>query len=1076
VLDRALQKRIRSDGGWCLPISIRTCICSRLRVREHRPVLWVLSCSASLPPESPRTSSFHQALLTGFLFLVAVSRSFESQILGFKMLSRGNSGAATRLRRAKSASSVQTYRPNSSDIVVDPETAYQHALAAASVAFEQAHGREVKSKSSGEYDTRQPPRDRQSIRFTGPTAVPLNQRSITRREAAEYACSRERSKTSSDARRSRREPSLRTSDSFVTALPEQNEEYVERRVSSIPSSYRKLRKTKSMSNPDKSSAFSLVNGLSRTKGHHSLRPPKNDTHARASQDSSLRRSLSFLRQPTASPEPLRKSIDQDKAVQVARDQFVRQLEQQRAKEKTSVVDFAEKRKSAKPFRRTVRSSSTTSYGSAIASPAAEALNPPKNQGLGRKARSISISLKSRLKRVFQKPSGNENVMPAQQLDASRPHFGDFMSSFNGTQQRYDHHIPSPDGNTIRRIDSRGSTSRGTSAFVERPSRPGSIRSIESGVGAEKDESRVSSWGTSTAANSLATLQSRENKRLSTINEGAPYQPSSMRSYGDLGHDLVTNTDPIRDFSAGSLYSRLRREIEKNERMARIRGETLNEEEQAAGGLNYVDNFTPRGSSLSNQQRGGVRMSKSVIFSPTTSMSGKQSEKSQYAHIRIQEPNLLSTESLHKSLERRDIGGSLIKRPLHEVKSTFFPPSIHLERNSTSPYRQAIRGSSESDSTAVKPVRTPNLSKIGTALNEQSPFLQVRNFTDSDSIYSRTTSGNTPRATDSPSSSSEDDERPGTAVVASQPIRWDQSSSPSHNRKTSTVQSSGDWKRWLSTEVAQLERKGTTPTRIHDGSSASTLGHKREKAQLDVDDVELGRLRLTHDKPVQPVAQQQGISQPRPILARQGTSESMVERYPLLEIGEPHPNAQGGQSPTKTSVPSQLRKQSDWENESPQSIRTLKQATELRPKSSRPSLQNQASSFTMQKRHGMSFVSSCTGSSDTLRTPSPHIAISSKAGLNSGGSHSPEREARLRRMQSSTSLDSRRNQENRPFANSETKGSNDGQLKGARPSFSATQSVSSVEKEASQGLIDRFLSNRRRHIRISEESGGDPAFI
>ncbi len=992
------------------------------------------------------------------------------------MLSRGNSGAATRLRRAKSASSVQTYRPTSSDVVVDPEIAYQHALVAASVAFEQAHGREVKSRSSGEHGTRQPLRNRQSVRFTGPSAVPLKQRSITRRDAADYRPSLETSKTIPHAQRSRREPSLRTSDSFVTALPDQNEEYVEQRVSSVPSSYRRLRKTKSMVNPDKSSAFSLVNGFSRPKGHHSLRPQINDTDPRSSQDSRLRRSLSFRRQSTASPEPLRKSIDQDKAVQIARDQFVRQLEQQRVREKTSVVDFAQKRKSAKPFRRTVRTSSTTSYGSAIASPATEALDLPKNQGLGRKARNISISLKSRLKRVFQKPSTIEKVMPAQQLDASRPHFGDFMSSFNGTQQRYDHHIPSPDDKTIRRIDSRGPTFRETSAFVEHSSRPGSIRSVENGVGAEKDESRVSSWGTSTAANSLVTLQSRENKRLSTINEGAPYQPSSIRSYGDLGHNSATYTDPTRDFSAGSLYSRLRREIAKNERMARIRGETLDEEEQAAGGLNYVANLTPRGSSLGNQQRDGVRMSKSVIFNPTSVMSGKQSEDSQHTHIMIQDPTSLSTDSLHDSLERREIGGSPLRRPLHEVKSAFFPPSIHLERNSTSPYRQAMRGSSESDSTPVKPGKALNLSKTGTAWNEQSPFLQVRNFTDSDSIYSRTTSGNTPGASDCPSSSSENDERPGIAVVASKPMRWDQSLSPSHNRKTSTVQSSGDWKRWLSTEVAQLERKGTTHTRIHDGSSVIILGHKREKAQINVDDVEVGRLRLTNDTQVQPMAQQQGLSQSRPILARQGTSDSMVERYPLLEIGAPHPNAQGGQSHSKTPVPTQSRKQSGAEIESPQSIRTLNPATELLSKFSRPSLQTQASSFTMQKRHGISFMSSRTGSSDTLRTPSPRIAISPKPSLNSGGPHSAEREARLRRMQSSTSLDSRRNQENRPFASSETKGSTEGQSKRARQPFSTTGSAGAVEKEGNQGLIDRFLSNRRRDMRVSEESGGDPAFI
>ena len=1032
--------------------------------------------------------SRHRALITGCLF-GGSPVLLEPQTLGFSMLSRGNSGAASRLRRAKSASSVQTYRPEPNDTTsIDPEIAYQHALVAASVAFEQAHARGVKIKSRGEgdnvassVDTNRSLGHRQSIRFTGPSAVPVKERPITRRQAADHKFNLERSKSSRDAQHSRQEPSLRTSDSFVTALPDQNEEYVERRVSSIPSSYRRLRKTKSMINPGKGSAMSSLNGLSRSRGHSrnpSLRLQNNDHHRRASQDSRLRRSLSFLRQPTTSPEPPRKSIDQDKAVQIARDQFVRQLEQQRLKDKTSVVDIGQQRKSAKPFRRTVRTSSTNSYGSAIASPAAEALELPKSTGLGRKARSLSISLKSRLKRVFQKPSVVEETMPAQQLNASRAHFGEFMSTFNGTQQRYEHHIPSPDGDALRRVDSRGSTFRETSAFVEQPSHPGSIRSIESDGSVEKDKSRVSSWETSTIANSLATLQSRENKRLSTINEGAPYQPSSMRSYGNLVNNFAAPTDPIRDYSAGSLYSRLRREIENNERKARDEEDALQAEERPGKGSKQIADLTPRGSSLGTQQRGGVRMSKSVFFNPAATKSTQQPKISYTNHIDVQDrPDSRSNIMSQDLAECRDAGGSPSKRPLREVRSAFFPPSIHLERNSTSPYRQAVRGSNEDDVTPKKEMRSPNASKTNFTSNEQSNLLRVRNFTDSDSIYSRTTSGNTPRASDSPSSSSESGDQPGTAIVASKPMRYDQSSSPSHNRKTSSVQSSGDWKRWLSTEVAQLERQGTAHKQAHVVSSASAMGHKRENAQLDDDDVEIGRLRVVNDMPMQPIAQQQGNSHPRPVLVRQGTSDSMVERYPLLDIGTPHANLTGSQSRAKTPLPIQSRKQSDAEQESPQSVRTLRSTGELRSKPSHASLKNQSSNSAIQKRYGMSIIPPYSRSPDTLRTPSPRIGNTLQTSENSGNRHSAEREARLRRMQSSNSLDPRRNQENRPFGSSETKGSDDGRSISTRPPLMTARSAGSVnQKEGSQSMIQHFLGNRRRDMRISEESGGDPAFL
>ena len=996
------------------------------------------------------------------------------------MLSRGNSTAATRLRRAKSASSVQSYRPASNDTTtVDPETAYQHALAAASVAFEQAHGRDLKTKTVEEdadgasNDRKGPPlKHRQSIRFTGPSAVSANPKSVTRSQATDY----DRFKSSSHAQRSRQEPSLRTSDSFVTALPEQNEEYIERRVSSLPSSYRRLRKTKSMVNPSKSSASSLVNGFSRGRGHartHSIRPQNTESSQRVSQDSRLRKSLSFLRQPAISPEPPRKSIDQDKAVQLARDQFVRQLEQQRVKEKTSIVDFAPQRKSGRPFRRTVRTSSTNSYGSAIASPAAAKLEIPKGSGLGRKARSISISLKSRLKKVFHKPSDVEEIVPVQQLNASRPHFGDFMSSFNGTQQRYDLHIPSPDGQTLQRIDSRGSTSRETSAFVEKPSHPASIRSIESTGSVEKETSRVSSWETSTIANSLATLQSRENKRLSTINEGAPYQPSSVRPYGNLGYHFAASTDPIRDYSAGSLYSRLRREIEKNDRMAR-----QHETTEASDTMKHIPNcmadLTPRGSSLGIPGQGGLRMSKSVVFNPTSIDIGNRLEAFQKDPFKAQNQLGHHSNSSSQDLnEHKSMSNSPSKQPLREVKSAFFPPSIRLERNTPSPYRQVIRDNSEDNSTPQKHLATVNTSKTSHTSNEQSPFLQVRNFTDSDSIYSRTTSGNTPRASDSPSTSSHSGDEPGTAIIASKPLRYSQSS-PSRRQNTSSVRSSGEWKTWLSTEVAQLEKRTTTAGQSHGSSSPSTRGHKREKAQMNEDDVEIGKLRRVNDMPVQPIAEQQSHPRSRPGLIHQGPSELIVERYPLREIGTPPINPQANEPGAETPQPEQSQNQAEVDGESPRSIRTLRSSGGLRPKPSEASLKSRSSKSLAQKRYGMSLTTSHSASSDTLRTPSPRSIMPKES---PGARHSAERQARLRRMQSSTSIESRRDQENRPFSSSETPASGDAQPKSARPPLAASRSAGSINgKDGTQNMIDRFLSNRRRDTRISEESGGDPAFL
>ena len=979
------------------------------------------------------------------------------------MLSRGNSTAGNRLRKAKSASSVQTYRPAPIDVPSqDPGLAYEHALTAASVAFEHANGRTVKRTSTegdagSNLDGEGLLKHRRSIRFTGPSAVSVNQRSITRRSAAN-----QQSPTwnlhSTRSQYSMREPSPRTSDSFVSSSADQNAEYVERRVSSIPSSYRKLRKTRSMMNTSKGSGLPLANSFSKRAGHSrnaSLQQRDSDNHRRASTESRLRKPLSFLRLPTHSPE---EPVDQDKAVRIARDQYVRQLEQQRLEEKTSTVDSARSRKATKPFKRTVRTSSTTSYGSAIASPAATAgtKDVSKTAAFGRKARIISLSLKNKLKRAFQKPSETEDVVPVQHLNASRAHFGDYASTFNGTQQRYDHHIPSPDTDTIRRIDSRNQTCRENSAYVEKSSHPASIRSVKSDQSAEDDPSRVSSWTNSTIANSLATLQLRENKRLSTINEhGAPYQPSSIRSYGQ---SFAPTDDTVRDFSAGSLYTRLRHEIEKNERLARGDERIAGTERHKVKDRKHIAELTPRGSSLAPHGQ-SLDTSKSVI--PSLAVTANHTYNS---HRNREEFGVGSFEPARESLEGTDSANSSPKRPLREVKSAFFPPTTRIERSSTSPYRQAMRTSTDDSPDVDRDTWTPKGTKTHTTGTSHSNYLGVKNATDSDSIYSRTTSGNTPRASDSPSSDSQDGS--GTAIVALRPLKYDHSSSPSHN-KTTSAHSSGDWKRWLSSEVSQMATQGNSSVTNRSMLPSNTFGHKREHAQLNDDDVEIGRLVLSDHTPKQPVAEVQASARS---LTHNGTADSMIERYPLLEIKAPLANGPEKHpwtvSPEQVPPRNQSRNRARREDDSPQSIRTLRATKGL---ASQVSLNSSSGNTTNQKRYGMSLIHRDSTSQENPHTPSPRSALTPKPSEYSGSRHSAEREARLRRMKSSNSLDSRHQQENRPF------GSDSSEKK--RPPLMATRSAGSISpKEGSQLMVERFLTQRRRDMRISEESGGDPAFL
>lgn len=974
------------------------------------------------------------------------------------MLCRGTSDAATRLRRAKSSSSVQSYRTATSNLnSTDPETAHQHAVVAASRAYEDACGRgspqkkalDAKDTSHGD-DAGQRLGRRQSVRFTGPSAVPTKQRPITRRQAPETTTARPKLRTAASFDQGA-DVLIQGSDGFISAL--HPNEYVERRVSSTPSSYKKLRKTKSLFYPAKSSSLSFMTGSSKKRHQRqgqSLDPadtadPRPEPHTH---NSSLQ-----SQQPDPLDDRLLNPTDQDAAISLARDTYVRQLEQQRLKEKSSFMGFVKPRKSPKAFRRTVRTISTNSYGSAVGSAGEQPKETPTITAVGRRARSVSIVFKNRFKKVFQRPHENDGSVPKQQLNASRPYFGGYMFASNGVQQHYEHHIPSPDSDTLRRVDSRASTSRDASAFVEKPSNPASIRSVCSDASLTDETSRVSSWANSTTAGSLAANHAREQKRLSIIHEnGGPYQPSSsMRSYGDLSRRYAAFNDPIRDYSAGSLFKKLKKEIEEKTR--------LDKENNKQSAKQQIADLTPRGSSYKarNLSTGTISEESAESHDP---FSGRRTSKPTMFKSITKRDNNYSRVSGSNS---KDINAGLQqsgssedeeitpKRPLREVKSTFFPPSTHIERRSTSPYRQAKAASSE-EGTAIQDSRSPYTLSTSTAGYGQAGFLHVRSFSRSDSIYSRTTSGNTPAPSPSPSSHSDSESirGAGTAVISDRVLKYEKPLSPSQQSRSSSAKSSGDWQRWMSSEVAKLETRTMKTSDSNEISPASTIGHKRESAQFHDDDVEVGRLQTPDGVLKQLLPAFPECSTPKSNMKSQDI-EHLAERMPLAELGSSKVSPRKEQS-SRASL-----------------------STELRGRASHASLTNTSSNVNLNKRYGMSLKPSKTGSSDTLRTTSSLGQLRDRSSEALSSHYSPEREARLRRMQSSNSIETRRQPENKPLKRTDNTPSAGIGLENARPNL-VTISSTDGHSSGSQLMIERFLNNRRRDMKISEESSTDPAFI
>ncbi len=1018
------------------------------------------------------------------------------------MPSHGTSSSSNRPRRAKSTSSIKS----SQNISVNPETIYQHALTAAALAFERANGRTmaIRMKPGQEATTTSNAAGpclarKQSVRFVGPTAMPMRQLSITRREATDYRSN------------------VGQSQKGVF-----EEEYFDSEVASMPSSYKRIRKAKSMYSPRQAPSFQSTHGTPQTGFHsRSHSEQSSDSAIRLSQlpRPNLRRSFSFLRGKSDQISyNARQTTSTDAAVQMARDQYLRQIEQQRHKTQPSILTLGKRRKSQKAFRRTVRTSSTNSYGSAVGSVAPAPMEPNIAKGLGDRARSISSSLKTKLKRVFHRPSETQEVMPAQQLNARRPHFGDYKATSSGLEQHYEG-IPSPDVEALRRVSSRESPLRNSPVILDKGSPAGSIRSARSDGSSSNGKSRVTSWTNSTAANTLSSRQKRERKRLSVIQEnGGPYQPSpSVRQYGELGDVFTAFRKPARNNSVAGhkrgmvdsqrIYSALQRRLGDKGCQASEEQDpsTANTSCQARF---HQSNFTPKRSSINSRRDTssslkdedanyspdsprGIKLSKSVVSKALTS--------SNVDDIFIPRQGMSPQENLGMKMDptpqdiaqSNEVNYATTKRPLREVKSGFFPSNMRLERSKTSPFRRSMHAGSESEANTEADLQSP-----------EQPVLQPRrtiygfpngSVTGSESVYSRTSGGNTPKPTQSSVSlvKSESSGEAGTAfVVPSQSEKYHASRRPFAQRNLSATKSSGDWQNWMVSQVANLESGGTENTKIYDAFPFKEIGHKRENAQLDEDDLALGKLPNSTNTPKQPLAIVHSNLVNRPTLERR-TSYSMIDRFPLLDIA-PASNISTPKQ-DKNAVndlnETQARPLSNVENERYSSSlkRPYTLSGDLRDKVSSTTLRSQCNGSTTQGYQTKGFNTGSPDSQGTLTPPSIPGNVRTRTKPKTPSRHSPERLARLRRMQSGDSPGIPSTRESPTYSAKPQNQVNiadiqqplrqDPHSKSVGPGSDCSILVTDdITIPHGQKMVDLFLGKRRRNMKSSDDSGGDPAFL
>ena len=940
------------------------------------------------------------------------------------MLRRNSSN---RLDRRKSASSAhRRHEP------IDPDVARQHAQTAATLAFARAQerhsadmghrgggiARSSMTGTAGHQEQQYNPeagqrvsnvvRRQHSVRFAGPNAVPRRQ-SIGPRALhnppiprPSPASLRPVAMTTSDAVPAEYRPPSRsssigkastgraTADSYVTALAAYNEYYTqEDDAASTPSSYRRIRRSKSMFSPLKAPNVFYSNGTperpvsgfrSGAQSTANSRTPQIEPPATA-----LRapKSMSFLR---GGRDHLAPSLCErnDEAVQMARDRFFHQASQQRLREQPSFLFKSRAQRQEKIFRQSVRTSSTNSYGLPVAS--ANQPEQPKESKLKEKARRASKSIKDKLRRAFGRGKEDPVEIPNQQVDAHETHIRSYPCDTNNSLDN----IPYPNQMTLQRVASRPPSIHPANSNQEFKSCAGSVKSFKSDH--SDDKSRVTSW-TSTGVNTIAShgvrLQSeRDLQRLSVINENGTHIPSS--SFDRQKQSNQFSAYPVIHKPSKSLnhipppppglvdnarvYSALMKRLEENSPKAKLEaakkaslesleapkcfplrkssihssrasrtpatirhvpestsssenGGSVNHEHQwantdaihsarAENVFGYCGTHVHQWVPADTLREARMR-DQDDVFSPTTRQisnenvpnrkenspvnlhrSRRDSEATQTGSIMtsyhtVPEQFGLTPQEIAVRNEPLTQSG----RAIRETKSTFFGGSTFTIARTQSPFRRAL-AEADYNANGGSPITfedfpIPNPLTIRPKSGAVAEIMVINaNEADkayTESVYSRTTSGQIPATANSSLTLplAEDgvpemrfqNTSTGDVVILDRATYRPAMPNPNGHRVTSSA-SSVEWKKWMSSEVAKLERaKDHNPTGSYVNYALPTMpkafnaGHIRESAQINDDDTDIAQQKVSAVQQPLGIVQQSTVAQ---------TLQNSSQNPPLLK--------------------------------------------------------------------------------------------------------------------------------------------------------------------------------------------------
>lgn len=660
------------------------------------------------------------------------------------------------------------------------------------------------------------------------------------------------------------------SQAYLQALSPDYEQYTpEDDVASMPSSYRRVRKTRSMLTTRASIRRSVDGNVCSAHGS-SLHNTGSVAHYNQNSSAALfhrypfmkrkdnrvipstpklraPKSMSFLKsrrdRPDKSSSCESPGVDASPVLDVQDASF-----RSRILPKPAKIFGSKSRENQQGMQKTLRNSSAN--GELPPSGTSSSLGRSRSGSLRNRARKVSTSLRSRFKNLFINKSEDETSLPAQQIEAQRTHVSEIFDE-NPWVSAITEHNHRRERSSLSKVSTRVPSLHAVPSHERLHSRRGSIDSCKSAAGQTSDErSRVTSWG-STETNTVIAHRPQEMteewemQRLSMINEHGFQDPSLSLTRPAIGLQTITSQEelaapialqrlpPGATVDSQRVYSALIKKMNETRQLAGI----VEQQRKSSDGSDPFRTLSPSSSIDSDDSSDANQARLPRLQLPNSGGQAKvnseharnESDTTNLANKHIPSGVIDDHQTLSPPVQLTPRGGESVARTITDRGSAFFgSPTSHLFRT-TSPFRRSLQEAMRAERGNTSSQEPTEATAGVLPLINKSDTYSESNYSSDTLIHKTEMKQGLPSVQDSKMEDSKEETRVFEDALTYR---------PTGERQVSSASSIG-WKTWLSADVAKVEK---SPTRVS-GQSPEVeyriptmprslgYGHVREAAQI-----------------------------------------------------------------------------------------------------------------------------------------------------------------------------------------------------------------------------------------------------